>query len=188
MSRTAALSLTILLFIGLACSSARQITTPPPLSGVPHDSASVEHRTNQLRVVLEIGSTPLPPGISSLRFQVAEIATRLRGGGWTALPADTNPFVLPRDTGARQIILTAPLPAERYDSLAVSFRDVFVLFNENSGSALGTPGDQPIKLALPFSMSASPADSIELRFEPGASILHTQDCHWYFVPFIVSGS
>ncbi|HET6569032.1 MAG TPA: hypothetical protein VFG50_13790, partial [Rhodothermales bacterium] len=70
---------------------------------------------------------------------------------------------------------------------ALSFHDVFVLFNENSGAPLGTAKEQPLVLPISFTAAPKGGDTLTLTLEPGPSLVHTQDCRWFFVPFIVPG-
>jgi len=185
MPRTPALFLLLTaLPLALSCSSTLQITTPPPRSGVPADTSSVSEPRVPLAVHMEAATAPLPEGVQSLRFRISDVWLKKTGEEWIRLPADVNQFVLPPAARATRPILTTRVPPGSYDSLGVSFSDVFVLFDANSGGPLTMLREEPTRMAVSLEAAADHPEAIHLRFEPGASLTRTEDCRWFFVPFV----
>lgn len=185
MPRTPALLLFLtILPLALSCSSTRQITTAPPRSGVPVDTSSVSEPRAALAVQVEAATAPLPDGVQSLRFRVSDVWLKKTGEEWIRMPADVNQFILPPTTRATRPVLTALVPPGSYDSLGLSFSDVFVLFDENSGSALTLPREEPVRMAVALETAMDRPSAVRLIFEPAASLTRTEDCRWFFVPFI----
>lgn len=185
MRRTPALLLFLtVLPLAVSCSSTRQITTAPPRSGVPVDTSSVSEPRATLAVQLEAAADPLPDGVQSLTFRVSDVWLKKTGEEWMRLPADVNQFVLPPSTRSTRPVLTALVPPGAYDSLGLSFSDVFVLFDENSGSPLTMAREAPVRMAVSLETAMDRASVVRLTFEPAASLTRTADCRWFFVPFI----
>lgn len=172
------------LVLASGCSSTRQIETSRPQTIDPADRTG-EPASGQARlvVVMEQGDTSLPDEIDRFEFRIAEVRLHEAGGSWIRLPSETHQFTLPIARRARRTVLNTRVTPARYDSVALSFDQLFARFGENAGARL-TAGDEPLRLALDFTTSLETNATIRLRFEPGASLRRAPDCRWFFVPVV----
>ncbi|HET6569237.1 MAG TPA: hypothetical protein VFG50_14815, partial [Rhodothermales bacterium] len=94
MPRLPAVLLVFLLSLALSCSSARQITTAPPVSGIPRDTTQAVRSESRLTLVFDIGRTPLPEDIQSVRFRISGASLKQSGASWISVPVDRTPLAL----------------------------------------------------------------------------------------------
>lgn len=169
------------------CSSARQIQTAPPQpANQPAAQPDEETAGAGLAIFFETGDTALPEEVQALRFRVAELHLKERGGDWTPYPADVNSFEIRRNAPAlRKAILATHLPPAQYDSLAVSLSNVYVEYGPNAGGPLTTLDDEPVRLALSLRPELNRTSTVRLVLEPGASLSRDERCRWFFLPVIV---
>jgi hypothetical protein len=138
-----------------------------------------------LEVFFQEGGTDLPVEVSKLRFRIAEVHLRQQGGEWVRLPSDLNLIEIDRGgDGVRKAVLHARVPPADYDSLALSFDRVYVEFDANSGGPLALAADTPHRMKLDLRLDLVHPASLILRFEPGASLIRSSDCRWFFVPLL----
>jgi hypothetical protein len=170
--------------LALGCSSTREVYTTPPRPARPaEEEAGAARQRAEFSVLVETGETPLPEDVQALRFRIEEIRLRQAAGEWTTYPADAAQFEIRAGRPARKIVLATRLPPARYDSLALTLADVFVLFDANAGAPLTLPRDTPLKMALPLTPTAGTRTTLRLTFQPGASLMRTSDGRWFFLPF-----
>ncbi len=189
MERLLAAGLAASLLVGsLGCSTTREIETAPPTPAVAApDQPSQTVQRALLTVLVETGTTALPAEAQALRFRLDEVLLKVAGDtAWTSLPADANRFEIRPNLPERKRVLLAQPPPAAYDSLALTFSDVFISFDANAGGPLTLPREAPIHLALPFRMAPGERTTIRLTFEPGASLSRTPDCRWLFLPFFTA--
>ena len=166
-----------------SCISTRQIETTSPRPGFSPFSNNGTAELGVFGLTVLTGETELPDEVQALQFRVNEIQLRTVDGTWNALPVEINNFeVVPNRKLSRDILSTRVQSVE-YDSIAVYFSDVFVLFGENAGGPISWPRNKPVKDKLSMKPSLDTPIRVELVFEPGASIARDPDCRWYFVPF-----
>ena len=182
--RLAALSCGLLLLAG--CSSTRQIETSPPQTIDTADQTDDRPAAQQARftVSIEQGETGLPDDIERFEFRIAEVRLHEAGGGWIRLPSDVHHFTLPMSRRGRRVVLDTQIAPAAYDSVAVTFDQLFARFSENAGAPLTAAGDEPLRLALDLSASLEDPSSLSLQFEPGASLRRAPNCRWFFVPVL----
>lgn len=174
------------LLLGLVgCSSGtREIQTTPPVAAVAPPDTTADADRALLTVVLETGATALPDAVQALRFRVAEVRLKPTDSLWTAYPADVNRFEVTNGTRTRRTILSTQIPAAAYDSLALDLSDVYVEFGPNAGGPLTMPRDRPLSFPAALDYSASDRATVRLTLEPGASLSQSDDCRWFFTPFV----
>lgn len=171
----------------LGCSATEEIRTSPPKprAGTPDDEQGGRGEA-PLSIVMTRGPTTLPEEVSALRFRITEIQLRRSSGEWIRLPSDAGPLDLNDEPRAvRRTLVDTRVTPGTYDSLAVSFSDVFVRFGENAGAPL-TAGDAsaPHRLAVEMRPSLDTRTTVVLALEPKASLTRSPDCRWFFVPMI----
>ncbi len=167
------------------CSGARQIQATPPQPALS-DSGGVPEapRRGYLAISLEMGPTTLPNDIQSIRFRITEILLKEKTKGWTAFPADINTFEVSRERSERKMILSTQVTPARYDSIAVAFNDIYVTFDANAGGPLTMARNRPVHLGTEAETRLDRRTLLRLTFEPGASIQRSEDCRWFFLPFL----
>lgn len=184
MSRVSILCLTCCgLWLFSSCISTKQIETTSPRPVFAPFSNRGTAELGIFSVTMTTGSTSLPDEVQALRFRVNEIQLKTKEGGWNSLPVELNNFEIVPNRNQSKDILSTRVQAVEYDSIALFFSDVFVLFGENAGGPVAWPRDQPVKDRLEITLEQDLVTRINLVFEPGASILRDKDCRWYFVPF-----
>ncbi|MEX0821908.1 MAG: hypothetical protein WD021_07165 [Rhodothermales bacterium] len=133
------------------------------------------------------GETVLPADVSALQFRITEVRLHRRDGPWVRLPSDSAPVEFVEDGGAvRRTLLDTRVDPAEYDSMAVTFSDVFVRFGPNAGAPLTTASGVPQRFALALGPTAEQHTSVALHLEPGASLTRSPDCRWFFVPVLRS--
>jgi hypothetical protein len=169
----------------VGCSAGtREIQTAPPVAAVAPTDTTVAANRALLTVVVETGATVLPEAVHSLRFRVAEVRLKPADSLWTTYPADVNRFEVTNSSGARRTILSTQIPAATYDSLALDLSDVYVEFGPNAGGPLTMPRDRPLTFPVDLTYADADRATVRLTLEPGASLSQSDDCRWFFVPFI----
>lgn len=168
-----------------ACSGTTQIQTAPPRAATSHSSEAAALQA-PLTVSFETESTALPADIQRLRFRVAEIYLKPKGGEWTSYPCDVNSFELAAGTRTRKTVLSTRVPPVAYDSLGITLNEVFVLFDANAGAPLTMANGTPLQLALDMTPGTETPTVLRLSMDPGASISRSADYRWFFLPFITA--
>lgn len=167
------------------CAQTQQIETSPPRPAVAVPDSAVTTPRSRLAVVLETGATSLPGEVARLRFEVAELLVKPRGGAWTVYPTTTGHIEIAEDQSGRprRTLLNTQVPAVPYDSLALRLDDVYVTFGPDAGAPLSLPRD-PIAYRLALDPAPDRLATVRLVLEPGASLVQTPDCRWVFAPFV----
>lgn len=161
------------------CSETREIQTAPPQPGPSADRNAPADRS-LLTVVLETGPTHLPRAVQSIRFHGDTLRLKRAGGQWVSHPLAAGPLTVTEERRPRRELWQGELAPDRYDSAAVSLRDVFVEFSPNAGAPLQVTRPDPVPVALVLE-PGEPAE-LHLRFEPGLSLLQRAGCEWHFRP------
>ena len=133
---------------------------------------------------METGETALPADVQTLRFRIAEVHLKPVDSLWTSHPADVNRFELKGDARVHRTILSTRVPAVAYDSLALDLTDVYVEFDANAGAPLTMPRDHPFTMPIDLDYTATSRATLRLILEPGASLSRSDDCRWFFTPFV----
>ncbi|RMH60526.1 MAG: hypothetical protein D6685_10265, partial [Bacteroidetes bacterium] len=184
---TRLLAIPLLLLGGLGCGGTRPIETAPPRpapSIVPPRPPDTGRATLVIQVAT--GGTPLPADVQALRFRLAEVRLKARGGAWTSYPADAGRFQITAEARPRKTVLSTRLPPVPYDSLALVLEDVFVQYGPNAGGPLTLTRGEPLRLAHPLAPIPDQTTTLHLTFEPGASLSRDAACRWFFLPFITA--
>ncbi len=157
--------------------------TPGPLHRPPRPPD-----TGRATLVIQVatGGTPLPADVQALRFRLAEVRLKARGGAWTSYPADAGRFQITAEARPRKTVLSTRLPPVPYDSLALVLEDVFVQYGPNAGGPLTLTRGEPLRLAHPLAPLPDQTTTLHLTFEPGASLSRDAACRWFFLPFITA--
>ncbi len=176
----------VLLVLVGGCSPTTRIraTPPEPAPALAARPQEAEQRV-RLTVTLEMGRTPLPPQVQGMRFRVQEVRLKQVAGPWTTYPAGANSFEVGTGMPARKTVLaTLVLPAA-YDSLALTFTEVYVAYSAHAGGPLTLSRDAPLR--MPLRLQPDRPTILRLTFEPGASLIHEAACcRWYFLPFVTA--
>lgn len=173
-----------LMLLVIGCSTTTQIQTAPPrpaLTSQPDTATTTDMA--RLTVVVDIGRTALPEDVQAMQFRIAEIHLKATDAGWTTYPADVNSFEISAGTRTRKIVLSTQIPPAAYDSLGLVLNNIFVFYTANAGGPLTMPGDAPLLLSLGVQLTTETPTTLELLFEPGASLSRTPACQWFFLPF-----
>lgn len=181
------LSVFLLLIAVIGCASTQEIETSPPQprTGVTNDEAAAQEAA--FTVVMTGGETPLPSDVSRLRFRITEVRLRRADGRWVRLPSDSAPIEIGEGRqNARRTLLDTRVAPTAYDSLTISFDDVFVQFGANAGAPLTMAGEAPQQLAIDMNPMLEARTTVRLTMEAGASLTRSPDCRWFFVPILLS--
>lgn len=166
------------------CMSTRQIeTSTPRVFNTPEAEDANAAGMSLLSVTFRTGETDVPEDVQALRFRIDEVRLRTETGEWLSFPSELNNFeILAGRRQSKTILATRVIP-QAYDSLAIQLSDIFVLFDENAGSALTMARDGVSRQRLQIEVETGSAKRLEVVFEPQASLAKTPDCRWQFVPF-----
>ncbi len=169
-----------------ACGSSRQIIAQPPVSGIERGGIDTSSGlTFPLTIVLQTGASALEKDVATLRFQVDSVGLKSPEQAWRWYPADRNLFEISAGHLPERIILSTRVPESAYDSLALSFQDVYVQFNPHAGAPLTAGEHVPLTLPARIAAEGTGRQMLTLVLEPGPSVTRSADCRWYFVPFVV---
>lgn len=181
------LPVALLLVALVGCASTQEIETSPPQPRTGTQDAEAAAQEALLAVVMTGGETALPGDVSHLRFRVTEVRLRRADGLWVRLPSDSAPIEISDETpNLRRTLLDTRVAPASYDSLTITFDDVFVRFGPNAGAPLTTADEAPQQLALELNPTLHDRTTVQLTLEPGASLSRSPDCRWFFVPILLS--
>jgi hypothetical protein len=173
-----------LMLLVTGCSTTTQIqTTPPRPALTTHPDTITTTDMARLTVTVDIGRTELPEDVQAMQFRIAEVHLKAADNTWTTYPADINSFEISSGTRTRKIVLSTQISPATYDSLGLVLSDIFVFYTANAGGPLTMPGDAPLLLPLGAQLTTETPTTLELLFEPGASLSRTPACQWFFLPF-----
>lgn len=176
-----------LLVLSAGCSSTREIETSAPRSpaAVASEAQESDPQNARLTVILEPGGSMLPADVHELHFRIAEVRLRGVNEGWTRLSSEMQRVELRRTSrGTSRTIIDTRLPPAEYDSVAVSFDQVFVRFNANSGAPLAVADDAPLTFPLSVRSTVDAPTTLRLQLMPEASLVRSRDCRWFFIPVV----
>ncbi len=164
------------------CSSGgRQIVALPPRPTAPPVQAPAAPPRAPLAVGLLGDGAPLPEEVAEVRFVVGEIGLWGAQAGWVWFPvgaAVARPA--PQERAARELAVVQAPPG-RYDSLAVTIRDVFVRFGETSGGPIGyAPAGRPLPIQL--DVAAEPAPRLLVQLSNARLVVRADSCRWRLNP------
>jgi hypothetical protein len=182
------LLLTVAAMLALpACSSTSQIRTTPPLPVVlPEKLTEYAEPLALLTVLLTTGTDALPPGVASFQFRINAVRLRAADGTWTQYAASGHRFEFSGAQSLERNILTARVPAVAYDSVIVTFDDLFLHFGPNAGGPLSQSGNNEVRSAVDLELEPAREHVLHLRFEPGTGLRRSADCHWLFSPVVTA--
>lgn len=175
-----------LLLLAVGCSSTREIETSPPRSpSEPVSDETSETQDARLTIVHEPGETTLPDEIEELHFRISEIQIRSTEGTWIRLISDM-PRVEIRGAGRgpRRTVLDTRVAPSEYDSVALSFDQIFARFDTNAGAPLTVAKGEPLRFELHMNPTVDAPTTLIVRLEAGATLRRTPDCRWFFVPVV----
>lgn len=181
------LCLALLLGLFSGCARTRSIEALPPRPGVQNGSTNadlLQAGLARLEVKLEVPAQSMPEDAASVRFRVAGLRLRESGGMWHSYPAGAGVIRVDGRERLERTVLSTQISPAKYDSVEISFDDVYVEFDANAGGPITSEESPRAARLVEVEAEVGGEMIVILRLDPAASLIQDSSCRWHFLPFV----
>lgn len=177
--------LLLCLFVLAGCARTRSIEALPPRPVVVSEAGELlAAGLARLEVRLSVPEQPEREEVEAMRLRVTGVRFRNSDGTWRSFPAAGGLLRIDSREKLDRSVLSTQVDPALYDSVEVTFGDLYVEFDANAGGPIVSETAPTARRALHVRTQAGKETVVEVRLDPEASLIRDSDCRWHFLPFV----